>query len=145
MVAEIHGCNAPQDRPVPLADGCLLFVSTQTPAQRPRQSWAAVYHFNATTGVACQAVQCSNRALFLHVLFALLRHSYMTTCSTGQSMRVINRQYDDMATNANNTCRGAAWRLIDMAGVNQARVLHLGGASRHADLARWAPQVARCA
>ena len=38
---------------MPLADGCLLFVSTQTPAQRPRQSWAAVYHFNATTGAAC--------------------------------------------------------------------------------------------
>ncbi|KAK9841981.1 hypothetical protein WJX81_002642 [Elliptochloris bilobata] len=41
-----------QDRPVPLADGCLLFVSTQMPSQRPRQSWAAVYHFNATTGRA---------------------------------------------------------------------------------------------
>lgn len=39
---------------MPLADGCLLFVSTQTPAQRPRQSWAAVYHFNVTTGAACR-------------------------------------------------------------------------------------------
>ena len=53
MIAAFHGCCGPQDHPVPLADGCLLFVSTQTPAQRPRQSWAAVYHFNATTGAAC--------------------------------------------------------------------------------------------
>ena len=58
MIAALHGCFGPQDRPVPLADGCLLFVSTQTPAQRPRQSWAAVYHFNATTGAACWAIQC---------------------------------------------------------------------------------------
>ena len=78
---------ARQDRPVPLADGQLLCVSTHMPSRVKRQSWEAVYLLYATSGAPAHGFQPPERRPCLKTFCSELVSAPWAACPMERCVR----------------------------------------------------------